>query len=166
VSRTGLGRCLHAMFAFVQYLRRFRLVCMTVEERHGHGGRRYKPGCESCRVEAAERKRALRARKRGLAPLPPLPAEEPADAPEPAAGPVVLAVTADLASLGDLTGWRALAAGALAMARILDDPRQVTTQPSAVRQLMSLMGVLRREAAPRPGRLAAVQALSTSAQPR
>jgi hypothetical protein len=59
--------------------------------------------------------------------------------------------------LGDLTGFQALAAGAVAMARILDNPLWVTTQPSAVRQLASVLALLHREAAPRRGRLALVQ---------
>jgi hypothetical protein len=149
------------MFAFVQCLRRFRLVCMRIGEAHGHPGRRYQPGCGPCRLHAAERKRALRARKRGLEPLPALPAEVPDasatgdTAPEP--GPVVAAVQADILTMGDLTGWQWAAAAAVAMARILDDPRQVPTQPSAVRQLMSLLAALRREVTPRPARLRAVQ---------
>jgi hypothetical protein len=94
------------------------------------------------------------ARKRGLTPVPAADGTPTvADAP----GPVQAAVRADLASLGDLTGNQALAAAALAMSRILDDPRQVTTQPSAVRQLMALLAALRREVAPKPGRLRVVQ---------
>jgi hypothetical protein len=46
------------------------------------------------------------------------------------------------------------------MGRILDDPRQVTTQPSAAKQLASLLEVLRRAAAPRSCRLALVQAMT------
>jgi hypothetical protein len=77
-------------------------------------------------------------------------------------GAVELAVTADLEKLGDLpAGSRALGAAALAMARILDDRRLVTTQPSAARQLERLMGVLRRDAAPRRGRLRVVQEMTT-----
>ena len=100
--------------------------------------------------------RELRARKRGLTPVPPVEAPTVAEA----AGPVVAAVQADIAALGDLTGYRALAAAAVAMGRILDDPRQVTTQPSAAKQLASLLEVLRRAAAPRRGRLAVVQAMT------
>ena len=73
---------------------------------------------------------------------------------------MVAAVQADIAALGDLTGYRTLAAAAVAMGRILDDPRQVTTQPSAAKQLASLLAVLQRQAAPRTGRLALVQAMT------
>jgi hypothetical protein len=103
--------------------------------------------------------RELRARKRGLTPVPTVPACETPTVAE-AAAPVVAAVRADIAALGDLTGYRALAAAAVAMGRILDDPRQVTTQPSAAKQLASLLEVLRRKATPRPGRLALVQAMT------
>jgi hypothetical protein len=103
--------------------------------------------------------RELRARKRGLTPVP---SGTPNESP-PAPGPVVAAVQADLETFGDLTGCRALAAGAVAMARILDDPRQVTTQPSAAKQLASLLDTLRRSVAPRPGRLQLVQQMTDRA---
>jgi hypothetical protein len=78
----------------------------------------------------------------------------------PAPGPVVTAVLADLESMGDLRGRRALAAAALAMGRILDHPNLATTQPSAAKQLDSLMTSLHKRAAPQRGRLAAVQTKS------
>jgi hypothetical protein len=46
------------------------------------------------------------------------------------------------------------------MARILDDYRQVTTHPSALRQLYAAMAELKRGAEKKQGRLAAVQAMS------
>ena len=73
---------------------------------------------------------------------------------------MVAAVRADLAGLGDVRGWQWAAAGAVAMARILDDRRLVSTQPAAAKQLERLMGVLHREAAPKRGRLAAVQKMT------
>ena len=76
---------------------------------------------------------------------------------------MVAAVEAGLAALGDLTGYQALAAAAVAMGRILDSEGCVTTQPSAAKQLASLMAVLHRQAAPRPGRLALVQQMSDRA---
>ena len=126
-----------------------------------HGRSRYRHhGCRCATCIEANKlyMRDLRARQRGLTPVPP--GESPLAA---APGRVVAAVQADLETFGDLTGNQALAAGALAMARILDDPRQVTTQPSAVRQLVSLLEVLRRSVAPRPGRLAVVQDMTTRA---
>jgi hypothetical protein len=84
--------------------------------------------------------RQLRARQRGLTPVP---ADETPTVAE-GAGPAVAAVQADIAALGDLTGYQALAAGAVAMARILDDRRLVTTHPSAAKQLAALRGVASR----------------------
>ena len=80
-------------------------------------------------------------------------------------GPVVAAVCRDLDGLGDLTGWQYLAAAALAMARILDSGQNVPTWPAAVKQLMSVMATLHKEAEPRRGRLAEVQAMSRSSRP-
>jgi hypothetical protein len=119
---------------------------------------------EACRVYMREH----RARKRGLTPVPPIGAD-PQTAMTPVQdwtpGPVVAAVQADLHRLGDLTGWQALAAGAVAMARILDDHRLASTQPAAVKQLASLLEMLHREAAPKRGRLAAMQKMAASSRP-
>jgi hypothetical protein len=109
--------------------------------------------------------RERRAARRGLRPAPVLAAEpvstETTSPVEPAApGAVVAAVRADLAALGDLAGWRAIGEAAVAMARILDHPGAVTTQPAAARQLMSLLDTLHRSAAPKRGRLAVVQAMT------
>jgi hypothetical protein len=128
---------------------------------HGHSYG-YKVGCDLCRTQAAEKKRQQRARKRGLASVPSLPAE-PVSA--EIAGPVVAAVQADIAGLGELGLYQCLAAGAVAMARILDDHRLASTQPAAVKQLASLLEMLHREAAPKRGRLAAVQKMSASSRP-
>jgi hypothetical protein len=115
---------------------------------HRHGCR-----CDVCKEANKLHMRELRARKRTLTPLP-----AGADGtPTVAVGPVVAAVQADLASMGDLTGYQALAAAAVAMARILDSKGCVTTQPSAAKQLVSLLEVLHRRVAPKPGRLRAVQ---------
>ena len=70
---------------------------------------------------------------------------------------------ADLAAFGDLTGWQGLAAAAVAMARILDDRRLATTQPSAAKQLASLLATLRANAVPKRSRLAVVQQMTTTA---
>jgi hypothetical protein len=139
-------------------------VCMKVSasRRHGHSYG-YKVGCELCRTEAAQAKRELRARKRGLTAVPSAPVAAPV--PAEAVGPVVAAVRRDLDGLGDLTGWQYLAAAAIQMGRILDSGGNVPTQPAAAEQLASLMDTLHREAAPRRGRLAAVQAMSKPSRP-
>jgi hypothetical protein len=112
-----------------------------------HGWQQYYRGCrcavcrEGVRLRVAER----RAAKRTLTPVPavPVPAQ---DEPLAEPGPCVRAVRAELDGLGDLTGWQGLAAAAVAMARILDHPGAVTTQPAACRQLMSLMETLHKVA--------------------
>jgi hypothetical protein len=68
----------------------------------------------------------------------------------------------DLDGLGDLTGWQYLAEGAIAMARILDSDGNIPTMPAAAKQLASLMATLHKEAAPKRGRLSAVQKMSAS----
>jgi hypothetical protein len=75
-------------------------------------------------------------------------------------GPVVAAVLAEVDLLGVLASRPALCACAVAMAAILDNPGAITSQPSACRQLTSIMDELHRVAAPRRGRLAAVEAMS------
>jgi hypothetical protein len=143
---------------------------------HGHAPG-YQRGCDLCRRASREDKRALRARHRGIDPEPEPPESEPPaltvvkpvepdDSPPPlerVPGRVEAAVQADLDGLGISVGSNALAAAALQMGRILDDRRLATTQPSAARQLERFMAVLRREATPRRGRLAAVQDMSTRA---
>lgn len=98
--------------------------------------------------------REHRAAKRALRPVPTLPDEEVV------AGAVELAVRAELAGMGDLSGWQGLAAGTIAMARILDHPGAVTTQPAALRQLAAVLETLHRSVAPRRGRLAVVQEMT------
>jgi hypothetical protein len=59
----------------------------------------------------------------------------------------------------------ALCAAAEAMARILDNPLLATTQPSACEKLLQIMTELHKSAAPRRGKLAAVQEMSASSRP-
>jgi hypothetical protein len=125
-----------------------------------HGRSRYRHHgcrCEVCVGANRAYMREHRARKRGLTPVPSLLAEPVSAETE---GPAVAAVRADVAGLGELRGYQYLVEGALAMARILDDHRLASTQPAAVKQLASLLGMLHREAAPKRGRLAAVQAMT------
>lgn len=142
-----------------------------MSERHGRNGYLRGCRCDVCRTGQREYIAAQRARKRALRPVPALPAAEPetSQATSTAAaetiGPVVAAVRAELATLGDLTGHQTLAAGAVAMARILDSNGNVPTWPAAVKQLASLMATLHKEGAPKRGRLAAVQQMSASSRP-
>jgi hypothetical protein len=126
-----------------------------------HGWQRSYGGCrcdvcrEGVRVRTAER----RASRRGLTPVPPAPSNRQYVADSP--GPCVAAVRRDLDGLGDLAGWEYLAAGALAMARILDSGGNVPTWPAAAKQLMASMAALHKEAAPKRGWLAEVQKMSS-----
>jgi hypothetical protein len=125
-----------------------------------HGRTRYRDHgcrCEACKEANKLYMREHRARKRDLTPVP---AGETPTVAETQAGPVVAAVQADLAALGDVTGYQGLAAAAIAMARILDSGGNVPTWPSAAKQLASLLAVLHRQAGPRPGRLQLVQQMS------
>ncbi len=136
----------------------------TVNAELPHGRSRYRHHgcrCEVCVAANRVYMRDLRARKRGLTPVPV--ADMVADLPQ--SGPVVAAVRRDLDGLGDLTGWEYLAASAVAMARILDSDGNIPTWPAAAKQLMSVMDTLHREAAPKQGTLAAIQAMSRSSRP-
>jgi|SRR5271165_1269108 len=127
--------------------------------------------CKRCQRANAVYQSELRARRRGLTPVPAL--AEPVSAvasaaPEPAVtaadaapGPCVSAVRAELAAL-DLDGHEGLVAAAVCMAHILDSPNAVTTQPSACRQLTSLLKELHKLAEPRRGRLQAVENMTKS----
>jgi hypothetical protein len=135
---------------------------MTVLE-PPHGRSRYRHHgcrCEVCVESNRLYMRGLRARKRVLRPVPAVPTDANATP-----GPVVAAVQAELDGLGDLTGSQGLAAAAIAMARILDSDGNIPTWPSAARQLSSLLDTLHKSAAPKRGRLAAVQKMSPSSRP-
>jgi hypothetical protein len=130
-----------------------------------HGWQEYYRGCrcavcrEGVRLRVAER----RAAKRTLTPLPavPVPAQ---DEPLPEPGPCVRAVRAELDGLG-LSGYEGLAAAAICMAHILDNPGATATQPSACRQLMSLLDVLHKHADVPRRRLEAVTKMSSRSRP-
>jgi hypothetical protein len=57
-----------------------------------------------------------------------------------------------------------LAAVALALASILDDPTHLATKPAAARQLVAILGQLSKRAQ-RRGKLAVVESMTASGQP-
>jgi hypothetical protein len=128
-----------------------------------HGRTRYTRGCRCNVCKAAERdyQRNRYRRRRGL-PV------DPPDHPAPAAlsaaspprdGPAVVAVQAEL-DAGALAAERpGLAAVALALAAILDNPKHIPTQPAAARQLVAILDQLSKRTH-RGGRLAVVRAMS------
>lgn len=142
-----------------------------------HGLDRYRAGCRCsvCREANTTYMRDYRAARRGLSKLPPQPdspasvtlLKTPSAVDDVGPGAVEQGVI-DRCTTGDLVSAAQrmpdLVASCRALARILDDPRQVTTMPSAHRQLM--LGVARLESAAavgRRGRLASVAALSQRA---
>ncbi len=131
-----------------------------------HGLRGYRRGCrcEPCVEANRAYMAAWRARKRGLEPVP---AEDtgPALTVVPAAhgapvagvgGSVVAAVLAELETLAATASRPGLAAGAVSMAKILDDRKLSTTHPSAQRQLAQTLDRLRNASHTAKGKLASV----------
>jgi hypothetical protein len=101
-----------------------------------HGRTRYTRGCRCDVCKAAERdyQRNRYRRQRGLPVDPPDPPKlnvldsQPGSSPD---GSVVAAVRAELSAALAAAERPGLAALALALAEILDDPKQVATQPAA-----------------------------------
>ncbi|MGO9251634.1 MAG: hypothetical protein ACLP5J_09600 [Mycobacterium sp.] len=71
-------------------------------------------------------------------------------------GPVVAAVLAELETLAATASRPGLAAGAVSMAKILDDRKLSTTHPSAQRQLAQTLDRLRNASHTAKGKLASV----------
>ena len=126
-----------------------------------HGTRRrYVEGCrcEDCTQANRVYFRRRRAAK-GLPPtaVDPLPAAGASQSAE--RGPVESAVEAEIAGLAE--SRPGLAAGALALARVLDNPRAVSSQPTAAKVLASLLDKLHSASARgRRGNLASVRTMT------
>jgi hypothetical protein len=121
---------------------------------HGTPGT-YARGCRCVDCTEAHRLRAIdyRTRKEESEPEPTSP------------GPVELATQAELNGLAQTRP--ALAAIALAMARILDNPRAKSTQPPAAKVLVNVMDTLHKGAAQeRRGGLAAVRTMTENSKGR
>jgi hypothetical protein len=127
-----------------------------------HGWQEYYRGCRCavCREGVRLRVAQRRAAKRTLTPVPVVAADEPLAEP----GPCVRAVRAELDGLG-VSGYEGEQAAAICMAHILDNPGAVTTQPSACRQLMSLLERLHKVADVPRRRLEAVTKTLASSRP-
>ena len=135
---------------------------MTLE----HGRTRYTRGCRCGVCKAAERdyQRNRYRRQRGL----------PVDPPDPPRlnvvnlppvyshdGSVVAAVRTELDAAPAAVERPGLAAAALALAAILDDPQHVGVQPAAARQLVAILGMLSKRAQ-RRGKLSVVREMTTN----
>jgi hypothetical protein len=128
---------------------------------------RYSQGCrcDACTeghrltaLEYAQRKAAGQVRPRvQVAEIPP---PSPNGPPEP--GPVEAAVHEEINGMAAETR-PGLVAIALAMARLLDNPKAVNQQPAAAKVLAAMLEKLRQASAPgRRGHLAAVKSMTTS----
>ena len=134
---------------------------MTLE----HGRTRYTRGCR-CDVCKAAQRDYQRNRYRCRSGLPVKPEGPPplivasADG-QGEAGPVESAVQAELHSLHAATDRPGLAQTALALARILDNPKAVSSQPAAAKVLVALLDKLRSTSARgRRGGLALVRTMT------
>ena len=139
---------------------------MTLE----HGRTRYTRGCRCELCKAAERdyQRNRYQRQRGLAtddaadtPGPVLTVVTGSDADSSDDGPVVAAVHAELDAAPAAGERPGMAAIALALAAILDDPKHVAAQPAAARQLVAILNTLTKRGC-RYGKLAVVKSMTTS----
>jgi len=132
-----------------------------------HGRTRYTRGCRYAVCKSAERdyQRNRYRRQRGLpGDWPDPPRLNVIDAPAISShdGSVVAAVRAELDGSAGAVERPGLAAVAIALAEILDDPRHVPTQPAAARQLATILDVLSRRSH-RRGKLAAVKSMTEGA---
>jgi hypothetical protein len=126
-----------------------------------HGTRwRYEMGCrcDGCRGAQRDYQRRYRERRANGETRP----SSVAQIQEPSSpGPVELATEVELAGLVAAESQPALAAAALAMARVLDHPRAHSSKPAAAKQLVMVLDVLHKGAARRPrGGLAAVRQMT------
>jgi hypothetical protein len=107
-----------------------------------HGTRyRYSIGCrcDDCAEAARIYQRDYRLRKPG-API--LESQNRVDDPDSGPGPVEIAVSEEIDGLAS-QARPGLAAAALAIARVLDNPRAVNQQPAAAKVLISMLEKLR-----------------------
>lgn len=144
----------------------WRQTCCTgVDVTVKHGRSRYLAGCrcEVCTTAAREYQRAYYRRRRGL-----FPDEKPALSNGPVVasdGPVVEGVREEVAAARAAVDRPGLAAVALALAAILDNPKHVPTQPAAARQLVAILDQLSKRTH-RRGTLAVVRAMSSEDSPQ
>lgn len=114
-----------------------------------HGLRGYRNSgcrCDICLDAHAQYQRQYRARRKKS--KGDVHAETVAYRPVGVVGAVEIAVEAELATLSSAALKPSLAAAAIAMAKILDDPTLATSHPSSARQLNLAMAALRASARP------------------
>lgn len=126
---------------------------MTLSDRP-HGRSRYVAGCRcgTCKLANREYQRTRRARPLAAVTPPPPGVTTPPDT----AGPVVAAVRAQLELLDASDDRPALAAIAVALAEVLDNPAAIPQHAAAAHRLVELLGSL-SQGSGRRGRLASVR---------
>jgi hypothetical protein len=113
---------------------------------------RYSQGCRCADCTEAHRLRAIDYRTRK---------EESEPPPEQTApGQVEKAIAAEIAGLASAEARPGLAAIAVAMARLLDNPKARSTQPSAAKVLVTVMDTLHKSVPDRRGNLALVKSMT------
>lgn len=141
-----------------------------------HGSRQcYADGCRlpECKAAQAQYRREHKARQLGVVSEFPRAGRRPGTAAEQSAvvaaqvvpascgrvGPTEQATVDELALLTSAETRKAIAAGALVIARLLDNPNAVNQHSAALKTLQSVMADLRQGSTQRKGRLASVQSM-------
>lgn len=131
---------------------------MTIADKP-HGRSRYNAGCRCGTCKTANREYARGRRSKHLrAVTSPVP-DVTAPPTEPAEGAVVGAVVAQLGGLAAAEERPAMAAIALALARVLDNEAAIPQHAAAAHRLVEVLGALHK-GSNRRGRLAAVRAMT------
>jgi hypothetical protein len=127
-----------------------------------HGTRhRYNDGCRCEDCTAANAAYQQRWRKSRIGAEPTTPGVVVAVSSPVTPGPVEVAVEEEVAGLADARPG--LAQAALAMARVLDNPRAISSQPAAAKVLAALLDKLHSASARgRRGRLAVVKSMTAN----
>lgn len=132
-----------------------------------HGKRRtYAAGCRCVKCARANREygieyRRRRAERSGFASVSSLPASEPEDVEPGGEGSVLAGVAREIEGL-ELAELRpGLAATALSLARVLDDPRATNQKPAASKALMEVLSALHKGSDVRRSRLASVRSMTS-----
>jgi hypothetical protein len=126
-------------------------------------------GCEPCKDAYAAYRRQYRARKKRtavtVAPVSPTALSDATvtslrPAPAPVVGVAEQAVIDELTSLSSAVTRLSDVQGAIAMARILDNPNAISNQAAAQARLQNVMESLRKGSDRKKGRLASVQSMT------
>ena len=124
-----------------------------------HGRRGYRQGCrcEQCKSSESKYQRDLKRRKQfgDLASVAEFPAGESVSAGES----VESAVRSEIEALS--APRPGLVATAIALARVLDDPRATSTKPAAAGKLADMLETLRKAGDPKKSRLASVRSMTS-----